>query len=340
MHLIEKKGLEYELKIDTLDDLWILSQFIVPNDTIFSTTIRKVKIGNENSTKQVQKVIFVELKVKKTNFEHETLKISGEIQNETEFTAIGQSHTLNFNLNDKIKIKKNSLLKYEQKLLKSSLDSKKSFNLLVLLDRDELLTCEFSEFSYRVLFEKKGLGSKKYHLQNINENEEKFKLLEDLFKKDYSNIIFAGPGNYKENLKKYINDKTGLKILSFSYPDISSHIIPKLIKEVSKSGILQESQIGREEEFISKLLENINKDEKSTYGYKNVEEAISQGKIEALLISTKFINKKKEDNEYQDLSNLMNMTEQINGELVIINSKNQPGKILDGITGIAGILRY
>ncbi|MCA9459360.1 MAG: pelota family protein [Nanoarchaeota archaeon] len=340
MHLIEKNNLDYELKIETLDDLWILSQFIAPSDMIFGTTIRKVKLGGENSTKQVSKIIFVELLVKKVVFENDTLRVSGEIQNETEFTAIGQSHTLSYGVNDKIKITKKSLLKFEEKILDNSLKSKKTHNLLVLFDKDELVACEFSDFSFRILFEKKGLGSKKYNLEQVNENEEKFKIIEEFLKRDYSQVVFAGPGSWKENLKKYVADKIGLNSLSFSYPDVSSNSVQKVIQKIQSSGLLGSSQIAEEENIVAKLLENIKKQEKCAYGFDDIKLAIGEGKVETLLVSSKFIDKRKEDETYLELNELMRNVEQLNGSLSIINSKHEPGKMVDGLGGIAGILRY
>ncbi len=324
---------------ESLEDLWVLSQFISPNDKILATTQRKVKIGND-STKQITKLIFIELEVIKTSFESDILRVSGTIQNETEFTAVGQSHSLNFNVNDKIKIQKANLLNFEQKLLDRAVKTKKSMSLLILLDKSELIASQFGDFSYQVFFEKKGLGSKKQYHEEINENEEKLKLIEDLLKKDYSHIIFAGPGSWKDSLKKYIEDKTGLKTLSLSFPEISAQGVQKAIKQIHESGILKESSLGDESTAVSNLLENINKNKKHIYGYKNTQTATNEGKVELLLISTKFIDKQKEDEKYTEINELMKTVEQLNGNLIIVNSKNEPGKILDGLGGIAGICRY
>jgi len=339
MLLLDRSGLQFELKIESLDDLWILSEFIVLDDIIFATTQRKIKIGNDNA-KQVTKIIFVELKVKKAIFENDILRVSGEIQNETEFTAVGQAHSLNFNLDDKIKIKKNNLLKFEEKLLDSAIKTEKSQNFLVLLDKDELIANEFSNISYRVLFGKKGLGSKKYMSQEINEDEEKFKLICEYLKRDYSKVILAGPGIYKDNFKKYIKDKIGLDCICLPFPDVNTTSVQKAIEKIQKLGILSDAIMAKESEKISKLLENINKSEKYSYGVENSFESVIGAKCVVLLISTKLIEKFKEDGSYLELNNIMKTIEQLNGELVIVNSKNESGKILDGLGSIATINRY
>lgn len=339
MHIISNEGLEFELKIENLEDLWVLSEFILPEDRIFATTQRKVKIGNDK-TKQVTKIIFVDLKVTKTSFETQTLRITGEIQNETEFTAQGQTHTLNFTPNDSIKIKKNQLLSYEKKLLEKAINSKSSKNLLVLLDKDELIVSEFSEFSFKVLLNQTGLGSKKYHLTQVNEQEEKYQLIEEILKTDYSTIIFAGPSNYKDKLQKYVKDKIGLNSLTFFWHDVNTFSVQKVIKEISLSGLLEETQFSKESELVSHLLKNISLDKKNAYGLNQVSNSVNVGSCEKLLISTKYIDKQKEENNYTNLNELIKTAEQLQADLTIINSKNEPGKILDGLGGIAAILRY
>lgn len=339
MEIISNNNLEYELKIISLDDLWVLSEFIQQDDIIFSSTQRKVKIGNDK-TKQVTKIIFIELKVLRTIFENSALRITGEIQNETQYTSIGQSHTLTFNPNDIIKLKKTQLLEFEKKLLENSLKNKLTQNLLIILDKDELIACEFNEYSYRVLFSKTGLGSKKYYSTQVNEYEEKYKLIEDLLKQNFSSIIFAGPSLFKDKLQKYVLDKTGIKAISFFWHDVNSYSIQKLIKELSNSGILIESQLSKESSLISLLLENISKNKKAIYGYEKVETAINMGSVEKLFISNKYFNKQKEEGKYLQINNLIKTAENTNCEFILFNSKNEPGKILDGLGGIAGLLRY
>lgn len=339
MQLIDRDNFNFELRIETLDDLWVLSQFIVPGDKVFATTERKVKIGNDN-TKQVKKIIFVDLKVNKTSFENTVLRVSGEICNETEFTAIGQSHSLSFGINDSIKILKSSLLKFEEKMLNSAIESKKSKNLLVLLDKDEMIVSEFSNFNFSVLFEKKGLGSKKYVHTEINEEEEKFKILEEFLKRDYSNVIFSGPGLWKDKLSKYINDKIGLKSIVFAFSDVSTTAVSRSIKSIVSKGVLVDSELAKESKYMNNLLMNINSGSKFCYGEKNTFEAIESGSVEVFLISTKFIDSARENGTYSKINDLMRLVEQLNGDLVIINSKNEYGKQLDGLGSVAAILRY
>ncbi|MFW6285698.1 MAG: hypothetical protein ACOC16_00845 [Nanoarchaeota archaeon] len=341
MKLLEKKDNNYEFLIETLDDLWILSQYINVDDKIFGKAQRKVKIGSETNYKVSKKNIFVELLVKQVKFENKQLRIIGEIQNETQFTTIGMSQSLSYNLSDKIKLEKNTVLKYQKKLIENTIKSKNSYNLVVLLDKDDIVVFEYSSFSYNILFHKTGLGSKKYTNTQINQEKEKYDLIKEFLQRDYSNIIFVGPGLFKNDLQKYTSNNISKKILTLKYNEINLHNISKLIREINKKAIFEDSQISYENKYISKLLENINKSSKYAYGKDNVYNSVNIGSCETLLVTTKFIDNLKENlNEYLELNEIMKTVENLNGELVIVDSKYENGRILDGIGGIGAILRY
>lgn len=340
MHLISKNNLSYELRPENLEDLWILSQFISKDDIIYSTTERKVKVGSENNPKQVKKLIHVNLKVNKSQFESDILRVSGEIQNETEFTSVGSSHTLNFNVNDVIKLDKKEILKYQENLLNNSLKTKKNLRLLVLLDKDDMIVFEYGDYSYKALFTKSGLGSKKYIEENLNDYEEKYLILEPFIKRDYSSFIFAGPGHFKDELSKYVKDKIGLNPITYQFQEVSEKSIQKLIDEINSKGLVSESQLSIENSKVNRVLESINRNLKVSYGIEETFSSIDDGRVETLLISTKLIDRFKEDDNYDNLNEKIKLVESMNGDLVIVQSNNEPGKILDGLGGISALLRY
>lgn len=339
MQLIERKDLSFELRPENLEDLWILSQILSPNDLVSATTERKVKVGSENNPKQVKKLIRVDLKVNKITFEHEILRVSGEIQNETEFTAVGASHTLSFSIHDPISFSKQELFEYQNKLLTQALDSKKSLNLLVLFDKDELITAEFGQFSYKILFEEQGLGSKKYEGQAINDNEQKYQLLKPFLEREYAHIIFSGPGMFKDGLAKYVKDK-GISVKTHTWQEVSSSAVQKAINDINRLQLVENSQLALEGKYSQELLKNINTGSKAAYGVEETLAAVNEGKVGVLLLTSKFIDDKREGGEYDAINEAMRIVEQMKGELVLIQSDNEPGKIIDGLGGIAAILRY
>ena len=339
MQQIDNKDLYFELKPETLEDLWLLTQIISPNDVIYSSTKRKVALG-EDKKKQVTKIIAVELLVKKLSFESQVLRVTGEIQNETDFTAVGQSHTLTFTPGDTIKLQKNQFLKVEEEYLNKALHSKSSLNLLVLLDKDDLIAVEFSDFSFSVMIKEQGLGSKKYKYNEVNEEEEKYQHLKDLLKKQYNAVVLMGPAHFKDKLQQYIKQHTQISPITLQWSDVSSSTIEQAIAHLSKTGIIENSQLSREKELMQELLIAIEKQEKVVYGYDNTFEKSQMGAIEQLIITTKYIEKNREENTYEQINELMRQVEQTAGNVFIISSTHSPGTQLDGLGGIAALLRY
>lgn len=334
----EKNNLE--LKIDHLEDLWILSQYISTNDIIYSTTKRKVAIGNDK-TKQVTKIMYVELKVQKVTFDTDILRVQGEILNENEFTAVGQSHTVSFLVSDTVKISKYKILNFEEKLLKKAIESKHSLNLGVLMDKDELIAFEFSPYGYKVLVHEKNLGSKKgYATITIDDNNEKYEHIKPLLERSYSTIILAGPGKFKNSLSQYISSKS-YDSLTFDFSDVDSVSIPKCIAKISKSNILDNSEIAREEEYVQEFLKRLNSPNSlCAYGEDAVISKINEANVENLLITTKFINKKKDDGSFLDFQEYLTLVEQLQGDIIMIHSKHSSGQIIDGLGGIVSLSRY
>jgi stalled ribosome rescue protein Dom34 len=336
MQLLNKKENKYEFLIESNDELWILSQFINSSDQIQSSSQRKVKIGDKNITK----ILFISLNVKNSLYYNNSLRISGKILNETEFTTIGQHHSLSFNVGDKITIIKNNLLKYEEKLINNALKTKKNKNLLVVLDKDTLILSQFSSFSYQILSRYEGLGSKKYLNEEIDEYKEKYEIIKDYLKKDYANIIFSGPFNFKNKLSEFIKKKMKIQISIIDFADTDNSSIQKIIDRIKEKGLIEDSQVAVENKLLKELLENINKGKKYTYGLENTKNAINQGLVHKLLISNKYIEKSKEEDNYTQLNELIIKTEKLNGELIIFNWKNDSSRVLEGLGGIAALLRY
>ncbi len=85
---------------------------------------------------------------------------------------------------------------------------------------------------------------------------------------------------------------------------------------------------------VNDLLEEISKNSsKVAYGLKQTEEAVNLGAVSKLLILDKNISS---DNS----ANLMDMVENMKGEVIVISSQHESGNQLASLGGIAAILRY
>ena len=76
------------------------------------------------------------------------------------------------------------------------------------------------------------------------------------------------------------------------------------------------------------------------YGIRETEKAGNAGAVKVLLLTDKFIHKRREEGKYDKIDSLMKIIDDMKGEVHIISSEFEPGKKLDGLGGIGGILRY
>ena len=59
-----------------------------------------------------------------------------------------------------------------------------------------------------------------------------------------------------------------------------------------------------------------------------------------MLITDKFIQKKRTENKYQGIEEIMKHIDNSKGDIFIISSDHEAGKKMDGLGGIGAILRY
>ncbi|MDP6600013.1 MAG: mRNA surveillance protein Pelota, partial [Candidatus Woesearchaeota archaeon] len=59
-----------------------------------------------------------------------------------------------------------------------------------------------------------------------------------------------------------------------------------------------------------------------------------------LLITDSFIQKRRNENKYEEIEETMRTVDSTKGDILIIRSEHEAGKKLDGLGGIAAILRF
>jgi len=109
------------------------------------------------------------------------------------------------------------------------------------------------------------------------------------------------------------------------------------IHEALKVGIVEqitkENRVSKETQAIEKLFEEIKKDGRVTYGLNEVEEALSRGAAETLLISDVMVRSKNGER-------LLDTARKTHSDFIIINTMHDAGKKFDGIGGVAALLRF
>ncbi len=340
-----KKGF-VKLKIQNLDDLWYLSNIMNKGDLIRAQTIRKIKIGKEEERKQaiVKKKITLTIKAEKVEYKADSLRVGGKITECPEDIQKGSWHSFNLTVNSILTIIKNEWLKYQLDWLKQASKEKIPKILICCLDREEAYFALLKRAGYEILSHIKGKVAKKAVEEKLKttfwqELAKKTKEYDEKLKLD--KIIIASPSFWKEYLIKEIKDHSlKEKIVLASCSSVDKTGLNEVLKRPELVNVLKEERIAEEINLVEELLTEIKKQGKVSYGLKETEQAINSGAVEKLLVTDSFLKQMREQEKADQINQLMKLTEQMKGSVIIISSEHEGGKKLDSLGGVGALLRY
>ena len=340
MKILKKdlKQRKIKIRVTSNDDLWTLSHIITNEDKVTGMTERKIKIGQEPNVKVVRKKVFLTINTQKVEYEPEnhSLRLLGIILSGPDDVSLGSYHSFNLGLNDEIEIEKEWMSFQIQKLEDST--KIKERILITLFDREDCIIAELNNNSTKILVELKGeVNKKQFESTSKNFWKEISSKIEELDQREkYSKILIASPSFWKEYLLKEMNEELTNKIIGVNASDVNKSNIKEVI-ENAKSSINDLNSVN-ELLVVQEIMNNISKD-LGSYGYEDVKEKVDIGALKNLAVTESFLKQKKEKEEYIELDSLLKKAEQINCEIIIVSEK-EASKQLDGLGGIAGILRW
>jgi len=342
-----KKG-QAKVKIENLDDLWYLNQIIEKNDIIKGKTIRKIKIGEEAQRKQkiVKKSVFLMIQVDKVEFSKTSniLRVSGIIKEGPEDISLGSHHTFNIEENSIITIIKQKWLKFQIDKVKEASKEQAPKILICVHDREEAHFAIMKKYGYQLLTKINGIVAKKADVKQIEKNfyKEILKQLDEYDQRfDLSKIIVASPAFWKEELMKEVKDeKLKGKIILATCSSVGENAINEVLKRSETENALKQDRISKEIKQVEELFIEISKDNLASYGLKETKKAAISGAVKNLLITDNFIQDKRIKDKYDEIDEMMKTIDNNKGDIIIISSDHEAGKKLDGLGGIAAILRY
>ena len=347
VHSDFKKG-EAKVKIENLDDLWYLNQIIDSKDLVKGKTLRKIKVGLEGQRKQdsVKKPVFLLIQVEKMEFSKTSniLRISGTVKEGPEDIPLGSYHTFSIEENSIITIIKQNWLRFQIDKLKEASRESGAKILICVHDREEAYFALMKKYGYQLLSEIKGNVQKKDDGQKVESTfyKDVTRQLEEYNKRyELSKIIVASPAFWKEDLMKEVsNEELKRKIILATCSSVGENAINEVLKRPETEEALKQDRISKEFKLVEGLLAEISKNNLASYGLEETEDAAESGAVRILLLTDAFIQKSREENKYNKIEEIMKIVDKTKGDVVIISSEHEAGKKLNGLGGIAAILRY
>lgn len=338
-----------KLRIDSVDDLWYLSQIIAPGDEVKTKTQRRIKDKQDQRSKGGQrKIITLVISVERTEFKAETrvLRVSGVIvDGPPDIVSVGTHHSFNLEAGSVIYVKKDRWMRSElgvvDEAVKGSLRPK---ILIASIDGGEatLALARESRIEYLDLFS--NIGGK-YDQDGRQKRKQAF--YEQLAgaisgvcgKENVSSIILSGPGFDKSSFYKFLAENkpelaeiAGVEDTGGSGKNGVREVLAKdaLNRSVSEINSVRDLRL------VEDLLAEIGRDSGlATYGLDHVRKAVESAAVEILAVSDEFFfnNRSMSDFLFKSVSSK-------GGRHHIINSSEEAGLKLASIGSVAAKLRY
>jgi protein pelota len=216
--------------------------------------------------------------------------------------------------------------------------------LICIHDREEAYFALFKKYGYEILAHIKGNVQKKreqniklenFYLTIINKIKEYVERLK------IKQVIIASPAFWKEDLMKEVKDaELKQKIVLAACSSATKNGIEEVIKRPEAREALKQERIAKEINKVEELFTEIAKNALAVYGLKETENAALVGAVKELLLTDSFVQKSRSENFYNTVENIMKKVDNAKGDVEIISSEHESGKRLDGLGGIAAILRF
>ncbi len=339
---IIKKELKYNegeisLTPESLDDLWHINYLIEPRDFVFSYTYRRIEGATDKlrPEKAEKRLIRLGIRVEKVEFHKfaNRLRIHGTIE---EGTDTGNYHTLNIEIGTNLSIIKRWRNDQIERINDAVSASRRPRVVIATIEEGEASIGFVRQYGIdETSHIKESLGKREGGARDLFFRELAAQLKRASEKVEA--VIIAGPGFTKEDFLEYLK-KSEPEIAEKSVLEDTTSIGISGFQEVLKRGavdrITAESRISREAVLMDELLKEIATSGKAAYGLTDVKNAFNLGAIDTLLITDEKLR------TGDDLYELLKQVEKARGKIVVFSTEFEPGKRLDGLGGIAAILRY
>jgi len=334
---------EIKLVPENLDDIWHLYNIIEENDLVRAVTFRtdEQKDDKKRSKKAEKKRMKLGIRVSEVKFHEfsDRLRVHGIIEEGPQ--DLGSFHTLNIDADkmEPITIIKENWKDYQLRRIDEAVKLRNQPILVfVSLDEDNATVAILRQSGIQWIADIDSKRSGKMYESKDTQNEYFSEILQVVKtnKTQVSPLIIVGPGFTKEHFLKYGKEKEP-NLFEKTVVHATGHPGMNGIQEAIKTGIVKqitkENRVVLETMIVEKLFEEIKKNGLVTYGAEEVKNALQQGAVEKLIIADKIVRTPQGEE-------LLRSAKENNSDFIIVNTMNEAGKKLEGIGGVAALLRF
>jgi len=341
---LDKKQATAKIELTRPEDCWVLTHVIEPGDKVRARTIRKIKKGGEDVRKQtiIKKPVTLTVEVEKTELSESTIRILGVIVDGPEDIPRGQHHTIALEQNQSFRILKPKGFKaHHLARLDEASQPEPNQILLVVHDREQAIIGLITS-GVKILTHLKGNVAKKDQVQQSeNFYKQLTKVIQD-YKKQHNTktVIIASPAFFKEDLIKEFPPELKKQVVQATCSSVTKNGIEEVLKRDELQSALKQDRLTKHLKLVEQITQELATSGKVAYGTDEVEQAANAGAITTLIVTELKIKTAKEENNFDRLDSIMIVADKAGAALVLMDSSSDPGKRVDGLGGIAALLRY
>ncbi len=341
LEILDERDGVLRVRVDSDDDLWLLSLLIARGDVVKARTTRDVSIGNVK--RRVPMVLA--LSVEKLEFQPFTnrLRIHGVVvEGPDKFGVKGSHHTISVGVGDEVTIFKSS---WSPELVNDILKLVRPLNIL-------LVAVDFDEYAIAVLQMQglKVLDSETVSLpisdEGFEEAEEELiqklskKIVEIAHRYGVDGVVVGSPGELKNKLKGVVEALDGkLKVYVDTVANGGYAGLQELLNRDVVRSVIRDSAVEKAsrvlEEFEYLLAKDVNR---VAYGLGHVELVAGMGAVEKLVVVDEMLS--GFDESRGRVEEVLRKVVEKGGELVIVPGNTPVGERVKMLGGAIAILRY
>lgn len=334
---------EIKLVPENLDDIWHLYNIVDEEDLVRAVTFRTddQKDDKIRSKKAEKKRMKLGVRVSEVKFHEfsDRLRIHGTIEEGPQ--DLGSFHTLNIAADkmDSLSIVKEEWKDHQLKRIDEAVKLRNQpIITFVSLDDDTATIAVLRQSGVQWITDINSKRSGKMFESKDTVNEyfgETISVVKTNKTKE-STLVIVGPGFTKEHFVKYGREKEPHifeKYIVHGTGDSGMNGIQEAIKTGLIEQITKENRVVFETSLVEKLFEEIKKNGLASYGKEEVKNAIINGAVERLLIADIMVRNDTGEK-------LLRLAKNNNSTFTIINTMHEAGKKIEGIGGVAALLRF
>ncbi|MDZ4256671.1 MAG: hypothetical protein U1C71_03620, partial [archaeon] len=270
------------------------------------------------------------------------LRVTGSIESGSpgEFVELHAMHSLVFGVRQPIAVKKTRLPAHEiERLRQIEADSKKAKLVCVVLDDEEAVIVEVSGVGVKESARVKAYRSGKQYASQSKPDDYFSSIADILQHSPVGQMVIAGPGFTRQSLLAYLQErfpKGDKQFLSIPTHDTGMSGVKEAIASEAIAKAVGEYAMSRHAQAVDEVMRHLGKEDGlATYGFKQVEYAVEVGAASRVLVSQNLY-----DSNRERVDIILALAKRMGIPSPILDSDSDPGKQLDGLGGIAAILRY